>query len=168
MGVLQLLLEVERGERVLCLDVQDAQLAEIQQLAEFLVAAEPDQVVEFARPGQRLDDGEQLLAILDLANLLRKQFGVVQRVANNACLIASMSARISSALLNRLAVVLHLVAEFGGEFVVVVPVDLIECGLDVGEIDDVAVAELVVAAIDPGQRLQQVVILDDRDRSRAS
>ena len=80
MRVLQLVLEVERGQRILRLGVQLTQLVEIEEASEFPVIAESDQVVQFARQGERLDDGEQLVAILDNADLLREQFGIVQRV----------------------------------------------------------------------------------------
>ena len=53
----------------------------------------------------------------------------------------------------------HLVAEFSSQLVVVALVGLVELALDVGEIHHIAVAELAVAAVDPGQCLQQVVIL---------
>jgi len=78
--VLQLVLEAERGQRILRLGVQLTQLVEIEEASEFPVIAESDQVVQFARQGERLDDGEQLVAILDNADLLREQFGIVQRV----------------------------------------------------------------------------------------
>ncbi len=56
---------------------------------------------------------------------------------------------------------LDVIAELGGEFVVVVAIGFVELGLDVREVDYVALTEKTMAAIDACQRLQQVVVFDD-------
>ena len=61
----------------------------------------------------------------------------------------------------QVGVVLHFIAQFRLQLVEVGFVGLVEFGLDVGKIDDVAVAVFPVGAVDAGECLEEVVGLDD-------
>jgi len=134
---------------------------EVHQVGQIVMAAQTDQIVQLACSGECLDDSQQLLTIMDSTDLLREQLGIVQRereqcLANGGNVGADLVPT-----LEQIAVVLDVIAELGGEFVVVVAIGFVELGLDVREVDYVALTEKTMAAIDACQRLQQVVVFDD-------
>ena len=159
--MLECLALVEEGEVVVRLVGKDLELAEVEFLQQFVAPGQADQVVEITGVVERLDDFPHSIAVADLGDLAGEDFCVGRIEMDQRVLDGIDFLRDLLLGFEKIRVMLHLVPKLGLELVEVGFVGFLELGLDVREVHDVAVAEGFVGSVYAGERLEEVVRLDD-------
>ena len=153
--------QVEQVEVVAGFAVELAELVKVQLLQQAVFPLQANQVVEVARIGQCLFKRQHGGAVLNLAELARKLFGVFNVEAEQNVFDGFDFLRNFFGRLEQVGVMLNLAAQFRLQFFKIVLVGLVEFLADIGKVHHIAVAKILVRAVHTGQRLQEVVRLDD-------
>ena len=133
----------------------------VQLLQQAVFPLQANQVVEVARIGQCLFKRQHGGAVLNLAELARKLFGIFDVEAEQNVFDGFDFLRDFFGRLEQVGVVLNLATQFRLQFFKIVMVGLVEFLADIGKVHHIAVAKILVRAVHTGQRLQEVVRLDD-------